>query len=44
MKTFDFKPKMFSAIKNYNKQTFMADLMAGVIVGIKTDLISSGIM
>ena len=34
MKTFDFKPKMFSAIKNYNKQTFMADLMAGVIVGI----------
>ena len=34
MKTFDFKPKMLSAIKNYNKQTFMADLMAGIIVGI----------
>ena len=34
MKTLDFKPKMISAIKNYNKQTFMADLMAGVIVGI----------
>ena len=34
MKTFDFKPKLVSAIKNYNKQTFMADLMAGVIVGI----------
>ena len=34
MKTFDFKPKMVSALKNYNKQTFMADLMAGVIVGI----------
>ena len=34
MKTFDFKPKMISAVRNYNKQTFMADLMAGVIVGI----------
>lgn len=34
MKTLDFKPKMISALKNYNKQTFMADLMAGVIVGI----------
>ncbi len=34
MKTLDFKPKLVSAIKNYNKQTFMADLMAGVIVGI----------
>ena len=30
----DFKPKMISAIKNYNRQTFMADLMAGIIVGI----------
>lgn len=34
MRTFDFKPKMVSALRNYNKQTFMADLMAGVIVGI----------
>ena len=34
MKTFDFKPKLFSTLKNYNKQTFMADLMAGLIVGI----------
>ena len=34
MNTLDFKPKMVSALKNYNKQTFMADLMAGVIVGI----------
>jgi len=34
MKTMDFKPKMVSAIKNYNRQTFMADLMAGIIVGI----------
>ena len=25
---------MFSAIRNYNKQTFMADFMAGIIVGI----------
>ena len=25
---------MVSAIKNYNRQTFMADLMAGIIVGI----------
>ena len=34
MKTLDFKPKMLSAIRNYNKQTFMADFMAGIIVGI----------
>ena len=34
MKTFDFKPKMVSALKNYNKETLMADVMAGVIVGI----------
>ena len=30
----DFKPKMLSAIKNYDKKTFTADLMAGIIVGI----------
>ena len=29
-----FQPKLFSAIKNYNKQTLMADIMAGIIVGI----------
>jgi SulP family sulfate permease len=34
MKTFDFKPKMVSAVKKYDKKTFMADLMAGIIVGI----------
>ncbi len=34
MKTLDFKPKMVSAVKNYNKKTFVADLMAGIIVGI----------
>lgn len=34
MKVFEFKPKLFSALKNYSKETFMADLMAGIIVGI----------
>ncbi len=33
-KKLDFKPKLFSAIKKYDKKTFMADLMAGIIVGI----------
>ena len=33
-KGLDFKPKMISAIKNYDRKTFVADLMAGVIVGI----------
>lgn len=30
----DFHPKLFETLKNYNKQAFMSDLMAGVIVGI----------
>ncbi len=34
MRTLDFRPKMVSAIKNYNRQTFTADLLAGVILGI----------
>ncbi|MEG1563541.1 MAG: sulfate permease [Bacteroides sp.] len=34
MKDFQFRPKLYSALKNYSKQTFMADLMAGIIVGI----------
>lgn len=34
VKTLDFKPKMISALKHYDKKTFMSDLMAGVIVGI----------
>ena len=34
MRALDFRPKMVSAIRNYNKQTFTADLMAGIIVGI----------
>ena len=33
-KSIDFKPKFFSAIKHYDRKTFTADLMAGVIVGI----------
>ena len=31
---FNFKPKFFETIKGYNKQTFAADVMAGIIVGI----------
>ncbi|MDR3119145.1 MAG: sulfate permease [Mediterranea sp.] len=34
MKAFVFKPKLISTLKNYSKETFMADLMAGLIVGI----------
>ena len=34
MKNLDFKPKLFSQFKTYNKSQFTADLMAGVIVGI----------
>ncbi|MDR3339353.1 MAG: sulfate permease [Candidatus Symbiothrix sp.] len=30
----DFKPKLFTTIRNYSKEKFMTDLMAGVIVGI----------
>ena len=33
-KSLDFKPKFFSALKHYDKKTFTADLMAGIIVGI----------
>ena len=34
MKAFEFKPKLYTALKNYSKELFMADLMAGIIVGI----------
>lgn len=34
MKAFEFKPKLYSCLKNYSKTTFMSDLMAGIIVGI----------
>lgn len=30
----DFHPKFFDTIKNYSKEKFSADLMAGVIVGV----------
>ena len=34
MKVLDFKPRLFSTLKNYSKETFMSDLKAGIIVGI----------
>ena len=34
MKALTFKPKFFSCLKHYNKKTFAADVMAGLIVGI----------
>lgn len=34
MKTFEFRPKLFDALKNYSKEAFLSDLMAGIIVGI----------
>lgn len=34
IKRIDFKPKLFETVKEYDKKTFMSDLMAGVIVGI----------
>lgn len=34
MKALDFKPQLFTSLRNYNSKTFMSDLMAGVIVGI----------
>ena len=30
----NFKPKFFETLKSYDKQTFAADAMAGIIVGI----------
>ncbi len=34
MKSFAFQPKLFRTLKHYSKQTFISDLMAGIIVGI----------
>lgn len=34
MKAFEFKPKLYTALKDYSKETFMSDLMSGIIVGI----------
>lgn len=33
-RSIDFQPKLFSALKDYSKEKFFADLMAGIIVGI----------
>lgn len=30
----EFVPKLFSSLKNYSREKFMSDLMAGIIVGI----------
>lgn len=35
-------PKILTALKDYNREKFLADLVAGVIVGVVTrDLLSS---
>lgn len=34
MKQLDFHPVLFSTFKSYNKEKFLTDLMAGIIVGI----------
>ncbi len=34
MKQLDFHPVLFCTFKNYNKEKFLTDLMAGIIVGI----------
>lgn len=34
MNKIDFQPKLFIALKNYSREKFMSDLMAGIIVGI----------
>lgn len=31
---FDFEPKLFTALRQYSKEKFFTDLMAGIIVGI----------
>ncbi len=34
MTTLEFKPKLFSTLKNYSRKQFTTDLLAGIIVGI----------
>ena len=34
MTTFTFRPKLFTTVKHYDRQQFMTDLLAGIIVGI----------
>ena len=30
----DFRPKLFSSLKNYNAERLKADIIAGIVVGI----------
>ena len=34
MTTLEFKPKLFSTLKTYNRKQFTTDLLAGIIVGV----------
>ena len=34
MTTLEFKPKLFSTLKDYNRKQFTTDMLAGIIVGI----------
>ena len=34
MTTLEFKPKLFSTLKDYNRKQLTTDLLAGIIVGI----------
>ena len=34
MTTLEFKPKLFSTLRHYDRRQFMTDLLAGIIVGI----------
>lgn len=34
MKVLDFRPRLVSSLKDYNKKTFTSDLLSGIIVGI----------
>jgi len=34
MTTLSFRPKLFTTVKHYDRQQFMTDLLAGIIVGI----------
>ena len=34
MTTLEFKPKLFSTLRHYDRRQFTTDLLAGIIVGI----------
>ena len=34
VQTFDFRPRLLHCLHKYNRKTFIADVMAGIIVGI----------